>query len=187
MSDKDVVVQLNTFAQKRVRRDLATRADLAAALNFDERPDAGLSAHLAPIKVDKFGTRDPDIGSKITINDGHAGFLVEAVEPELADRTSRYDGLAARPSGNKWNAGGGIIALRWNGATTRISWMIGTRSAGDRILPLRADLSFKTGQVGPCRRKSEPSGTGAKSCNVPKNIVTKRKKMRNLKGESELT
>ena len=53
MSDEDLGLDSHAFTNERMTRDLATRADLRAFLDLNERADLRLIANLAAVKIDK--------------------------------------------------------------------------------------------------------------------------------------
>ena len=53
MSNKDIVLDLDSLADERMARDLDVPAKLCALLNLDKRPDLAVVSHRAPIQVDE--------------------------------------------------------------------------------------------------------------------------------------
>src|SRR5262249_21750339 len=60
VADKDIVFNGDAFADKRMRRNLAARADRGVLLHLDEGADFTFVAYLAPVKIDEIWLEDLD-------------------------------------------------------------------------------------------------------------------------------
>ena len=58
--DEDLVLDLDPFADERMRGDLAPPANDRILLNLNERPDPGAAADAAPVQVDKVLVKNND-------------------------------------------------------------------------------------------------------------------------------
>ena len=58
--DEYIILDRDSFADERVRRDLAPLTDDRPFLDFDEGADLGRRANLAAVQVDEIGMKDDD-------------------------------------------------------------------------------------------------------------------------------
>jgi hypothetical protein len=61
VADKTLVFNLDTFADKTVRRDLAARTDNRILLNFNKRSDLRFVPNRTTVKIDKFGLKNSNV------------------------------------------------------------------------------------------------------------------------------
>src|SRR5262245_27180024 len=60
VTNKNVILDRHAFADKTVRRNLASRPDHRVLLDFDKGSDLGVSAYATAVKIDEIGMRDAD-------------------------------------------------------------------------------------------------------------------------------
>ena len=67
MSHEHLIVDYNAFAYKTVRRDLTSRADLSADLNFNKSANPCLVTDDAVVKINQIRMMDPHLFAKLDV------------------------------------------------------------------------------------------------------------------------